>query len=216
MSTKKKSTTKQPTNQKLAKGNSASGYAYTLQTVPYEISAEEQRRAQLLMWRSTNKVRPRTWAIVAAVVLLSILGLIFIKNYSTIICWVALASVAIFLVLRLFVWEWYAKRKMAEFPAQEIKGIKLGIQPHGMVMQQQLNMTPQRGMQQVIAQPGVMNVAWKEVSEWYDNQEFLLMTFKVKDQDGSFFLPKRMDTKQFSFDTIRKHLNETVGAAKKF
>ena len=61
-----------------------------------------------------------------------------------------------------------------------------------------------------------MNVSWKEVSEWYDNQEFLLMTFKVKDQDGSFFLPKRMDTKQFSFDTIRKHLNETVGAAKKF
>lgn len=201
---------------KSATSKSTSGYAYTLQTVPYEISAEEQRRAQLLMWRSTNKVRPRTWAIVAAVVLLSILGLIFIKNYSTIICWVALVGVAIFLVLRLFVWEWYAKRKMAEFPAQEIKGIKLGIQPHGMVMQQQMNMPPQRGMQQVITQPGVMNVAWKEVSEWYDNQEFLLMTFKVKDQDGSFFLPKRMDTKQFSFDTIRKHLNETVGAAKKF
>lgn len=194
----------------------SSNYGYTLQTVPYEISAEEQRRAQLLMWRSTNKVRPRTWAIVAAVVVLSILGLIFIKNYSNIICWVALVCVAIFLVLRLYVWEWYAKRKMAEFPAQDIKGIKLGIQPHGMVMQQQMNIPAQRGMQQSISQPGVMNVGWKEISEWYDSAEFLLMTFKVKGQDGSFFLPKRMNTKQFSFETIRKHLNESVGPAKKF
>ena len=41
------------------------------------------------------------------------------------------------------------------------------------------------------------------------------MTFSVKGQQGSFFLPKRMNSKNFPFNTIRKHLNEAVGAAKK-
>ncbi|KAF7276212.1 hypothetical protein GWI33_010813 [Rhynchophorus ferrugineus] len=93
---------------------------------------------------------------------------------------------------------------MNEFPTQEITGIKLGVQPHGMVMQQKM------GMQQ-----GVANISWKDVSEWYDSPQFLLMTFTVKGQQGSFFLPKRMDSKNFSFNTIRKHLNESVGQAKK-
>ncbi len=182
----------------------SSTYAYTLQTVPYEVSIEEQRAAQMMMWRSSNKISTRTWLILAGLALLSIAGLIFIKNYTTILFWVILVGIAVFLFARIVVWEWYVKRKMNEFPAQEIKGIKLGIQPHGMVMQQQM------GIQQ-----GVANIAWKDVSEWYDSPEFLLMTFTAKGQQGSFFLPKRMNTKNFSFSTIRKHLNETVGAAKK-
>lgn len=183
---------------------SSSTYAYTLQTVPYEVSTEEQRAAQMLMWRSTNKISPRTWAILGVLTALAILGLIFIKNYSTIFCWVILVAVAIFLVVRTFVYEWYVKRKMNEFPAQEITGVKLGIQPNGMVMQQKVG-----------GQQGVANIPWKDVSEWYDNAEFLLMTFTVRGQQGSFFLPKRMDNKSFPFSTIRKHLNETVGPAKK-
>ena len=182
---------------------SSPNYAYTLQTVPYEVSVEEQRTAQLLMWRSTNKMSPKAWIILGVITALAILGLIFIKNYSTIICWVMLIGVAIFLLVRLVIWEWYVKRKMNEFPAQEITGIKLGIQPHGMVMQQKV------GIQQ-----GVANIAWKDVSEWYYSPEFLLMTFTVKGQQGSFFLPKRMDNKSFSFNTIRKHLKEVVGEAK--
>lgn len=182
----------------------STNYPYTLQPVPYEISAEEQREAQLTMWKNTNKVSPRTWAIVGASTALAILGLIFLKNYSTVFCWVILFFVAAFLVGRLVGWPWYAKRKMNEMPVQEITGLKLGVQPNGMVMQQRV------GMQQ-----GVMNVSWKEISEWYDTPEFLLMTFTVKGQQGSFFLPKRMDGKNFPFTSIRKHLNETVGAAKK-
>lgn len=181
----------------------STNYPYTLQPVPYDVTAEEQRAAQLMMWRATNKMKPKTWGIVGAVTALAILGLIFLKNYSTAFCWVLLICVAIFLVIRLIGWPWYAKRKMSEFPVQEIKGIKLGVQPNGMVMQQRV------GMQQ-----GVMNVSWKEVSEWYDHPEFLLMTFTVKGQQGSFFLPKRMDSKSFPFSSIRKHLNETVGAPK--
>ena len=181
----------------------STNYPYTLQPVPYDVSAEEQRAAQLMMWRSSNKMKPKTWAIIGVVTALAVLGLIFLKNYSTAFCWVLLASVAIFLIGRLIGWPWYAKRKMNEIPVQEIKGIKLGVQPHGMVMQQRV------GVQQ-----GVMNVAWKEISEWHDHPEFLLMTFTVKGQQGSFFLPKRMDSKAFPFASIRKHLKETVGAAK--
>ena len=66
-------------------------YAYTLQPVPYEVSEEEQRYAQLMIWRSTNKIGMKAWAIMAVVTAISILGLLFIKNYSTVIFWVALA-----------------------------------------------------------------------------------------------------------------------------
>ena len=181
----------------------STNYPYTLQPVPYEVSAEEQRAAQMMMWQNTNKMKPKTWGILGVITALAILGLIFLKNYSTVFCWVALAGVAIFLAGRLVALPWYAKKKMAEIPVQDIKGFKLGIQPTGMVMQQRI------GMQQ-----GMMNVAWKEISEWYDTPEFLMMMFTVKGQQGSFFLPKRMDNKSFSFNSIRKHLNETVGAAK--
>ncbi|MFB2538711.1 MULTISPECIES: hypothetical protein [unclassified Acinetobacter] len=179
--------------------------SYTLQPVPYEVSVEEQRHAQLMMLKSSNKISNRTWAILGALTAIAILCLIFIKNYSTIFSWVILAGVITFILVRIYGFEWYAKRKMNEVPIQEISGVKLGIQPFGMVMQQKM------GMQQATG-----NIAWKDVDEWYDHPEFLLMTFKVKGQQGSFFLPKRMNTRQFSFDTIRKHLTETVGSPKNF
>ncbi len=59
-------------------------YAYTLQPVPYDVSEAEQRNAQLLIWRSTNKISTKIWAIMGVVLALAILGLIFIKNYSTV------------------------------------------------------------------------------------------------------------------------------------
>jgi len=43
----------------------------------------------------------------------------------------------------------------------------------------------------------------------------MLLNFKVKGQQGAYILPKRMDSRNFSFETIRKHLNESVGEAKK-
>lgn len=178
-------------------------YPYTLQPVAYHVSEAEQRRAQLLIWRSTNKISRKVWLILAAIVALSILGLIFIENYSTIFCWVALAGVVIFYVARIYGLEWYVKRKMNEFPVQEMKGIRLGVQPHGMIMRQQMN-----------GQEGTGSIAWQDVFEWYDTPEFLLLNFKTKGQQGAYMLPKRMDSKNFAFSSIRKHLNEVVGPAK--
>lgn len=178
-------------------------YAYTLQPVTYEVTEAEQRHAQLMIWRSTNKIGTKAWAIMGAIAALSILGLIFIKNYSTVIFWVLLACVAVYLLVRKFGLEWYVKRKMNEFPVQEIKGIKLGVQPSGIVMRQKMGL-----------QEGVGSIGWKDIYEWYNTPDFMLVNFKVKGQQGAYILPKRMDSKNFSFETVRKHLNETVGAAK--
>jgi hypothetical protein len=178
-------------------------YAYTLQPVSYEITEAEQRDVQLKIWRSTNKIGVKAWAIMAAILVLSLIGIALIKNYSTVFCWVAIVCVVIYFLIRQFGLEWYVKRKMNEFPVQEIKGIKLGVQPHGIVMRQKMGM-----------QEGVGTIGWKEIYEWYNTPDFLLLNFKVKDQQGAYILPKRMDSKNFSFETIRKHLIKEVGEAK--
>lgn len=178
-------------------------YAYTLQPVPYDVSEVEQRQAQLFIWRSTNKISMKVWIIMAVIILLSIIGIVLIKNYSTVMFWVAIAAVIIFFLGRKFGLEWYVKRKMKEYPVQEIKGIQLGVQPQGIVMRQQMG-----------AQYGVGTIAWNDIYEWYNTPEFLLINFKTKGQQGAYILPKRMDGRNFSFKTVRKHLTETVGPAK--
>ena len=154
-------------------------YAYTLQPVNYEISEAEQRQAQLAIWRSTNKISTKSWIIMAVVAVLSIVGIILLKNYSTIFCWVALVGVVAYFLIRKF------------------------VQPHGLIMRQKMG-----------AQEGVGAIGWKDIYEWYNTPDFLLINFKVKGQQGAYILPKRMDSRNFSFNTIRKHLTETVGEAK--
>ena len=186
-------------------------YAYTLQPVPYEVSEQEQRQAQLMIWRGTNKFSRKAWLIMIALVVLSLItaGLIkYYSTYSTAICWVVIIGVVLFYLIKKFGLEWYVKRKMNEFPVQEIKGIRLGVQPHGIVMRQKMGL-----------QEGTATIGWKDIYEWYNTPDFILVNFKVKTpkgevQQGAYILPKRMDSKNFSFNTVRKHLKETVGEAK--
>ena len=186
-------------------------YAYTLQPVPYEVSEAEQRQAQLMIWRSTHKYSRKAWIIMISLVVLSLVtaGLInYYSTYSTVFCWVVIVFVALFYLIKRFGLEWYVKRKMNEFPVQEIKGLRLGVQPHGIVMRQKMGV-----------QEGTATIGWKDIYEWYSSPDFILVNFKVKtpkgdEQQGAYILPKRMDSKNFSFNTVRKHLNETVGAPK--
>ena len=186
-------------------------YAYTLQPVPYEVSEQEQRQAQLMIWRGTNKFSRKAWMIMIALVVLSLVtaGLIkYYSTYSTAICWVVIIGVVLFYLIKKFGLEWYVKRKMYEFPVHEIKGIRLGVQPHGIVMRQKMGL-----------QEGTATIGWKDIYEWYNTPDFILVNFKVKTpkgevQQGAYILPKRMDSKNFSFNTVRKHLKETVGEAK--
>ncbi len=178
-------------------------YPYTLQPVPFEMSQEEQRIAQLAIWRRTNKISNKTWMILGVVVALAVIGLVLVKNYSTIVFWLMLVGVAIYLLVRQFGLEWYVKRKLKQEMIEDIKGIRMGVQQQGLVMIQRMGAQEGRGL-----------ISWKEVTEWQEHPGFLFLTFKVKGQQGAHILPKRMDTKNFSFDTIRQHLNETVGPPK--
>lgn len=178
-------------------------YPYTLNPVAYEVSEQEQRDAQMMIWRASNKFSQKAWIIMGSVIGLSILGIILLKNYSTIFCWVAIVLTVIFFLAKKYGLEWYAKRQMNDYPVPEIKGIRLGVQPTGITMRQRVGM-----------QEGLATIAWSDVHEWYDTTDFMLLSFTVKGQQGAYILPKRMDSNQFSFKTIRKHLNETVGSAK--
>jgi hypothetical protein len=169
-------------------------YAYTLQPVPYEVSEAEQRQAQLMIWRSTNKFSRKAWIIMISLVVLSLVtaGLInYYSTYSTVFCWVVIVFVALFYLIKRFGLEWYVKRKMNEFPVQEIKGLRLGVQPHGIVMRQKMGV-----------QEGTATIGWKDIYEWYSSPDFILVNFKVKtpkgdEQQGAYILPKRMDSKTF-------------------
>ena len=82
------------------------------------MSEAERRHAQLVIWRSTNKIGMKAWLIMGAVVALSIMGILLLKNYSTVFCWVAIVCVVLYYLIRTFGLEWYVKRKMNEFPVQ--------------------------------------------------------------------------------------------------
>ena len=96
---------------------------------------------------------------------------------------------------------------MNEFPVQEIKGIRLGVQPHGIVMRQQMGL-----------QEGVGTIGWKNIYEWYNTPDFILVNFKVKIQKAknnkvlisylSAWILKLL------VQHIRTHLKESVGEPK--
>ncbi|GAC1375302.1 MAG: SdpI family protein [Aquirhabdus sp.] len=181
----------------------SSTYGYTLQPIPYELSAAEQQEAQFDLWKKGNKISTKLWAILAAISLAAIAGLVFLSKYSTVIFYVILVFVGIFLLIRFFGLAWYVKREIAKHPTQTIKGVKLGVQPQGLIMIQKMGMQEGRAM-----------IDWKQVTEWQETDKYIFITASVKGQTSSQILPKRLVAQKFPFDTVRKHLTEVVGQAK--
>ena len=181
----------------------SASYGYTLQPIPYELSAAEQKEAQYDLWRKSNQIKPKLWAILCAISIVAIAGLIFLRGYSTAIFWLLLVGVAVFLAARIFGLSWYAKREMAKMPVQDIKGIKMGVQPSGLIMLQKIGQQEGRGM-----------IEWKDVSEWQETDKYIYLTCNSRGQTGTQILPKRLAEKKFPLDTVRKHLTEVVGPAK--
>lgn len=181
----------------------SSTYGYTLQPIPYELSAAEQQEAQFDLWKKGNKISPKLWAILAAICLAAIAGIFFLKGYSTVLFYVMLVFVGIFLLIRFFGLAWYVKREIAKHPTQTVKGVKLGVQPQGLIMIQKMGQQEGRAM-----------IDWKQVTEWQETEKYLFITASVKGQTSSQILPKRLIAQKFPFDTVRKHLTEVVGQAK--
>ncbi|MDE2419766.1 MAG: YcxB family protein [Gammaproteobacteria bacterium] len=181
----------------------SSTYGYTLQPIPYELTTTEQQEAQFDLWKKSNKVSTKVWAILAAICVAAIAGIVFLHGYSTAFFWVLLVGVALFLVVRFFGLAWYVKREILKYPTQDIKGIKIGVQPQGLIMIQKMGM-----------QEGRATIDWKQVTEWQETEKFLFITAQVKGQTSSQIIPKRMVAQKFPFETVRKHLTDAVGPAK--
>ncbi len=177
----------------------SSSYHYTLQPINYELSSAEQQEAQFDLWRQGNKISPKLWMILAAICVAAIAGIVFLKGYSTVFFWVILVGVALFLLVRFFGLAWYVKREIRKYPTQDIKGIRLGVQPQGLIMIQKMGMQEGRAMTE-----------WKQVTEWKETEKYIFITSKIKGQTNSLILPKRLGAQKFPLDTVRKHLKELL------
>lgn len=181
----------------------SSTYGYTLQPIPYELSVAEQQEAQFDLWKKGNKISIKVWAILAAICLAAISGIVFLKGYSTVFFWFLLVGVGLFLLVRFFALAWYVKREIAKHPTQTIKGVKIGVQPQGLIMIQKMGHQEGRAM-----------IDWKQVTDWQETDKYIFVTASVKGQTSSQILPKRLVAQKFPFDTVRKHLTEVAGKAK--
>ena len=163
-----------------------------------DFTARHERDEKLRRSRARLKLLPAETAIA---------GIVLVHGYSTALFWIMLIGVAIFLAARIWGWphfiRWQVEKEMAKHPMQAITGIKLGVQPQGLVMFQRMNNQEGRGV-----------IGWKDFSEWRENDKYLYLTFSVKGQQGMQIIPKRMTAQRFPIDTVRKHLTETLGAAK--
>lgn len=157
----------------------------------------------------------------AVVVALAIAGLVFVSGYSTIIFWVMLAAVVIYLLVRTLGFKWYVKREFDKQVAEqqmpdEMRQMKLGVQKHGLVMampvnQPDLMQNPQmRGMQMRAGSTQQAVVPWSAIKSWDETDDYIFMMFEMKGQQGSQIIPKRLKAQKFPLDTVRQHLLEVI------
>lgn len=200
-------------------------YPYTLQPVALEMDAQEFRRAQMALFaqaaqnHTLKSLRPKEWAILGALTLLAVLGLIFVSGYSTIVFWLTLIGVGVYLLLRTLGLKWYTQKEYEKQIAQtqipdQLTQIKLGVQPHGLILTLPMpesampSMRAMRGMAMRAAPSQQAIVKWDAVQGWDETDDFIFVLFEASGQQGSQIIPKRLKDK-LPLDTIRKHLQDT-------
>lgn len=200
-------------------------YPYTLQPIELNLSESEFRQAQRQIFDKNNQqlvqISTKSWVIMAIIVVLAIMGLIFLQGYSTIIFWLMLIGVAIFLLARTYGLKWYVKQEFEKQMAnqtlpEEMKTMKVGIQQHGLVISLPVQHTAQlpRGFNQPLMR-GVAQqqtvIKWQDVKNWQETDDFIMMIFEIKGQQGSQIIPKRIAKQKFPIETLRHHLQSEVG-----
>ena len=204
-------------------------YPYTLQPVALNITEAEFHQAQYELFASASpsfglsSIKTKEWIIMAVVVVLAIAGLVFLTGYSTIIFWLMLASVVIYLLVRTLGFKWYVKREFEKQVADqempdEMRQMKLGVQKHGLVMAMPVNQpdmfksNQMRGMQMRAGNMQQAVIPWSAVKSWDETDDYIFMIFEMKGQQGSQIIPKRLQAQKFPIDTVRQHLQEVVPA----
>ena len=202
-------------------------YPYTLQPVALNLTEAEFHQAQYELFASASpsfglsSFKTKEWIIMAVVVVLAIAGLIFVTGYSTIIFWLMLVGVVIYLLARTLGFQWYVKREFDKQVADqempdEMRQMKLGVQKHGLVMAMPSNQpdmmknSQMRGMQMRAGATQQAVIPWTSIKSWDETDDYIFMMFELKGQQGSQIVPKRLQAQKFPIDTIRQHLQEVV------
>ena len=199
-------------------------YPYTLQPVALNMTDAEFKSAQLALFEKTaqsvgfKSIRTKEWGILGVLVVLAILGLIFVSGYSTIIFWIMLVGVGIYLALRTLGLQWYMKKEFEKQVAEsglpdEMSELKLGVQSHGLIMAVPVKNAPapqMRGMNLRHAPMQLGVIPWSAVSQWDETANFVFIMFELNGQKGSQILPKRLSQQHFPVNTVIKHLQEVT------
>ena len=202
-------------------------YPYTLQPVVLNLTEAEFHQAQYELFASASpsfglsSIKLKEWIIMAVAVVLAVAGLVFLTGYSTIIFWLMLAAVVIYLLVRTLGFKWYVKREFEKQVAEqempdEMRQMKLGVQKHGLVMAvpvnqpDMFNSNQMRGMQMRAGSTQQAVIPWSAVKSWDETDDYIFMMFEMKGQQGSQIIPKRLQAQKFPIDTVRKHLLEVV------
>ena len=202
-------------------------YPYTLQPVALNLTEAEFHQAQYELFASASpsfglsNIKLKEWIIMAVAVVLAVAGLVFLTGYSTIIFWLMLAAVVIYLLVRTLGFKWYVKREFEKQVAEqempdEMRQMKLGVQKHGLVMAVQVNQpdmfnsNQMRGMQMRAGSTQQAVIPWSAVKSWDETDDYIFMMFEMKGQQGSQIIPKRLQAQKFPIDTVRQHLLEVV------
>ncbi|SJN18184.1 YcxB family protein [Psychrobacter sp. JB385] len=201
-------------------------YPYTLQPVALNITEAEFHQAQYELFASASpsfglkSIKKKEWIIIAIVVILAAVGLVFVTGYSTIIFWLMIVAVVIYLLVRTLGFKWYVKREFEKQVADqempdEMRQMKLGVQKHGLVMampsnQPEMMKSQMRGMQMRAGSTQQAVIPWTAIKSWDETDDYIFMMFEMKGQQGSQILPKRLQAQKFPIDTVRQHLQEVV------
>ncbi len=201
-------------------------YPYTLQPVALNLTEAEFKQAQYELFTNASpsfglkSLKTKEWLIMAVVVILAIAGLVFVSGYSTIIFWLMLVSVVVYLMVRTLGFKWYVKKQFEKQVSEqempdEMRQMKLGVQKHGLVMampvkQPDMMNNQMRGMQMRAANTQQAVIPWSAIKSWDETDDYIFMMFEVKGQQGSQIVPKRLKGQKFPIDTVRQHLQEVV------
>ena len=201
-------------------------YPYTLQPVPLELTEAEFRQAQFELFSQSSQtfglssLKTKEWVILAIITASAIAGLVFVTGYSTILFWIMLIGVIVYLLIRTIGFKWYVKKEFEKQVAEqempdEMRDLKLGVQKHGLIMAMpapNASVQPKavRGMQMRAGSTQQAVIPWSAVKSWDETDDYIFMLFEMKGQQGSQIIPKRLANNKFPIDSVRSHLQEVV------
>lgn len=201
--------------------NDASLYGYTLQAIPCHLTEAEMHQAQMELFDQTNKIKNKIWAILAVVAAIAIAGIVYFKGYQTVFFWLMLSGVVTYLLFKFVGVKLYMKRELSkQTMPEELKDIRLGLQPHGLVMsvpgaaaQQMAQMATSKSnksMMTLMKKNAGGDIPWSAMTDWKETTNFFFVMFDLKGQAGSQIIPKRLVNQQFPMENLAKHLKDNV------